>query len=78
MGRGLEHRRLFAANQRNPKINYPLIFTTLRKTRKQGRVVEIVIVLVIGVVSLLTSYLKRSRVRHIVNTSFVESQNGTD
>jgi len=60
------------------KLPPDLCYATVRKTRKQGRVVEIVIALVMGVVSLLTGYLKRSRVSHPVNTSFVERQNGTD
>jgi len=60
------------------KLPPDLCYATVRKTREKGRVVEIVIALVIGVVSLLTGYLKRSKVSHTVNTSFVERQNGTD
>lgn len=55
-----------------------LCYATVRKTRKQGRVIEIVTTLVMGVVSLLASYLKRSSVSNTINTSFVERQNGTD
>jgi len=66
------------ASESADKLPSDLCYATVRKTRKQGRVVKIVIALVIGAVSLLTGYLTRSRVSNTVNTSFVERQNGTD
>ena len=69
-----------AKESTEPKNKLPpdLCYATVRKTREKGRVVEIVIALVIGVVSLLRDYLTRSRVSNTVNTAFVERQNGTD
>ena len=66
------------ATQAEDKLPSDLCYATVRKTRKHGRVIEIVIALVFGVVSLLAGYLKRSSVSNTVNTSFVERQNGTD
>jgi len=60
------------------KLPENLCYATVRKTRKHGRVIEIVLTLVFGVMSLLTDYLKRSSVSNVINTSFVERQNGTD
>ncbi len=60
------------------KLPPDLCYATVRKTRKKGRVIQIVIALVIGAMSLLTGYLTRSKVSNTINTSFVERQNGTD
>ncbi len=66
------------ATQSEDNLPSDLCYATVRKTRKQGRVIEVVTALVVGVVSLLARYLKRSSVSHTINTSFVERQNGTD
>ncbi len=56
------------ATESEGKLPPDLCYATVRKTRKKGRVIEIVTVLVIGVVSLLADYLKRSKVSNTVNT----------
>ena len=53
-------------------------YATVRKTRKQGRVVEVVRAIVFGTTALLAAMLKRSTVSRTVNTSFVERNNGTE
>ena len=66
------------ATQSEDNLPSDLCYATVRKTRKQGRVIEVVTALVVGVISLLARYLKRSSVSDTINTSFVERQNGTD
>jgi len=67
-----------SSTQSEDKLPPDLCYATVRKTREKGRVIKIVIALVMGVVSLLTGYLTRSKVSKRVNTAFVERQNGTD
>jgi hypothetical protein len=55
-----------------------LCYATVRKTRKKGRVMEVVRALVFGMAALLDLWLKRSTVSRTINTSFVERNNGTD
>jgi hypothetical protein len=55
-----------------------LCYATVRKTRKKGRVVEVVRTLVFGTAALLAAMLRRSTVSSTVNTSFVERLNGTE
>jgi hypothetical protein len=55
-----------------------LCYATVRKTRKQGRVVEVVRTLVFGTAALLDAMLERSTASSTVNTSFVERSNGTE
>ncbi|MFC1707451.1 hypothetical protein ACFL59_11675 [Planctomycetota bacterium] len=55
-----------------------LCYATVRKTRKKGRVVEVIQKVVFGVAALLTALLDRSPVSSTINTSFVERNNGTD
>ncbi len=55
-----------------------LCYATVRKTRKRGRVVEVVRLLVFGTAALLEAMLERSKVSHTINTAFVERNNGTD
>lgn len=63
------------AKRRIPK---DLCYATVRKTRKGGRVVHILLRLVIGTLSVLLDWLSRSNVSSTINTSFVERHNGTD
>ncbi len=65
-------------NKTENKLPADLCYATVRKTRQHGRVIEIVLTLVFGAMSLLARYLKRSSVSNVINTSFVERQNGTD
>ena len=55
-----------------------LCYATVCKTRKGGRVVDIVKTLVFGTLSILLMFLFRSTVSNTINTSFVERHNGTD
>ena len=55
-----------------------LCYATVRKTRKHGRVIEIVMTLVFGTFALLAMLLSRSSVSSSINTAFVERHNGTD
>lgn len=55
-----------------------LCYATVRKTRKKGRVVEVVRSIVFGTAALLDLLLSRSTVSRTTNTSFVERNNGTD
>ena len=60
------------------KIIKDLCYTTVRKTCKGGRVVQIQLKLMIGTLSVLVDWLSRSNVSSTINTSFVECHNGTD
>lgn len=55
-----------------------LCYGTVRKTRKKGRIVEVVKTVVFGTLALLQTYLARSTASHALNTAFVERNNGTD
>jgi transposase-like protein len=55
-----------------------LHYATVHKTRKKGRVVDVVTRLVFGTASGLEAVLARSAVSRTVNTAFVERHNGTD
>ena len=55
-----------------------LCYATVRKTRKGGRVIEVILSLVFGTLSVLVGWLARSSVSSTINTSFVERHNGTD
>ncbi|MFZ2959473.1 MAG: hypothetical protein WA705_21505 [Candidatus Ozemobacteraceae bacterium] len=51
---------------------------TVKKTRKQGRMVKVVRALIFGTIALIAAYLTRSTASSTINTSFVEGHNGTD
>jgi IS1 family transposase len=55
-----------------------LLYATLHKTRRKGRVVKVEPRLVFGTAAALKVALTRSASSRAVNTSFVERQNGTD
>jgi len=55
-----------------------LCYATVRKTRKEGRVVQVIRKLVFGTLVLLASFLAGSTASETINTSFVERNNGTD
>lgn len=57
-----------------PELGY----ATVHKTRKEGRVVEVVRAVVFGSAALVDLLLSRSTVSHTINTAFVERNNGTD
>jgi IS1 family transposase len=63
-----------------PKTVMPekLCYATVRKTRKGGRVREVVRVLVYGIQAILSAYLERSTASTTINTAFIERNNGTD
>jgi IS1 family transposase len=53
-------------------------YATVKKTRKQGRIVEVIRALIFGTMALIAAYFSRSTVSSTINTSFVERHNGTD
>jgi IS1 family transposase len=55
-----------------------LVYTTVEKGRKKGRVVEILTRVVFGTMAAVAAALAGSRVSRLINTSFVERQNLTD
>ena len=55
-----------------------LCYATVRKTRKRGRIVDVVRLVVFGTWGLLDAMLGRSSVSHTINTAFVERNNGTE
>ncbi len=55
-----------------------LLYATVHKTRREGRVVKAEPRLVFGTEAALRAALERSKSSRAVNTSFVERQNGTD
>jgi hypothetical protein len=55
-----------------------LCYATVRKTRKKGRVEEIIVGAVFGSLEMIEAALKHSRVSRAVNTAFIERYNGTD
>lgn len=62
------------AYQNDPDMQY----ATVKKQRKQGRVVSIGIEQIYGTEDALKTALESSPVSNTINTSFVERQNGTD
>jgi IS1 family transposase len=66
-----------------PKAPYKVVpeelcYATVRKTRKKGRVEEIIVGAVFGSLEMIEVALKHSRVSQRVNTAFIERYNGTD
>lgn len=55
-----------------------LCYGTVHKTRKKGRVVNVVRKIIFGTIALLSGLLSRSMASSTINTSFVERHNGTD
>ena len=55
-----------------------LHYATVHKTRRKGRVVKIALRAVFGTESEIKSALERSTVSKVINTAFIERQNGTD
>lgn len=55
-----------------------MCYATVRKTRREGRVAEVVRTIIFGAAALLEALLSRSLVSSTINTSFVERHNGTD
>ncbi|MBI2568632.1 MAG: hypothetical protein HYV63_16545 [Candidatus Schekmanbacteria bacterium] len=55
-----------------------LCYATVKKTRRNGRVVDVVTTLVFGILAVLDAYLQRSHASRKINTAFVERHNGTD
>jgi hypothetical protein len=65
-------------DQETGKLPEKLVYATVKKERKGGKIVKISVALVFGLLVFLEIYLKRSLSSHSVNTSFVERHNGTD
>jgi hypothetical protein len=63
-----------------PKVVLPagLCYATVKKTRREGRIVHVVRSLVIGTLAILAAFLGLSTASGTINTSFVERNNGTD
>ncbi len=55
-----------------------LVYATVEKVRKKGRVVEILTRVVFGTMAAVAAALAGSRVSRSINTSFLERQNATD
>ncbi len=55
-----------------------LVYATVEKVRKKGRVVEILTRAVFGTMAAVAAALAGSRVSRSINTSFIERQNATD
>ena len=55
-----------------------LHYATVHKTRKKGRVVDVVNVVIFGTAAAVEAALVKSGVSHRINTAFVEWHNGTD
>ena len=55
-----------------------LVYATVKKTRSNGRIEDVRLTLVLGLIFFLNQFLKRSKVSKNINTSFVERNNGTD
>jgi len=55
-----------------------LCYATVSKTRRKGRVVEIVARAVVGTFKAVEAALKRSRASWAINTAFIERHNATD
>lgn len=69
----------FDESQKSEKVMpEDLCYVTVRKTRKSGRVVEVVRTIVFGSLLLLWVLLSQSLASNTINTSFVERNNGTE
>ncbi len=55
-----------------------LVYATVEKVRKKGRVVAILTGVVFGTLAAVAAALAGSRVSRSINTSFIERQNATD
>src|SRR5262249_42668960 len=55
-----------------------LNYATVHKTRKQGRVVDVVTRVILGTAATVQAALAHSATSRTVNTAFVERHNGTD
>ena len=55
-----------------------LVYATVEKVRKKGRVVEILTWVIFGTMAAVAAALVGSRVSRSINTSFIERQNATD
>ena len=55
-----------------------LVYATIEKVRKKGRVVAILTHVIFGTMAAVAAALAGSRVSRSVNTSFIERQNATD
>ena len=55
-----------------------LHYATVHKTRKKGRVVDVVTRVIFGTTAAVEAALVKSGVSHRINTAFVERHNGTD
>ena len=55
-----------------------LHYATVHKTRKKGRVVDVVTQVIFGTAAAVEAALVKSGVSHRINTAFVERHNGTD
>lgn len=55
-----------------------LVYATVEKRRRLGRVVEILVHLILGTMAALVRALRRSRVSRRINVSFLERYNATD
>ena len=55
-----------------------LHYATVHKTRKKGRVVDVVTRVIFGTAAAVEAALVKSGVSHRINTAFVERHNGTD
>lgn len=72
-------RRFCRGRRPGPRLEPPegLLYATVHKTRKKGRVVRVEARLIYGTPQQLARALERSPVSHHVNTAFVERANGT-
>ena len=61
-----------------PLLPDQLVYVTVKKERKQGRVIKVYQTLVFGTSMMLALLLNRSTVSSGINTAFVERHNGTD
>lgn len=55
-----------------------LHYAVVHKTRDKGRVIEVAVRVIFGVVAAVMAALGASRVSRAINTAFIERQNGTD
>jgi len=55
-----------------------LVYATVEKVRKKGRVVEVLTWVIFGTMAAVAAALDGSRVSRSINTSFLERQNATD
>lgn len=60
------------------KIPDELVFATVRKERKNGKVIKVFRELVFGYLRVLQAHIEKSKVSQTINTSHIERVNGTD